>query len=200
MALRILLVTTLVILATAGIYLLVGDSDGEPPGEGMISDTLVTAPDFELERLGGRAFRLSEERGKVVVLNIWATWCPPCREEIPDLITIQDEMREQVVVVGVSIDTGDPADVEAFSEEFGINYPVVIDDGTVTEKYGPILGIPTTFLIDGSGRLQLKASGMVTREQLRPVLDRLAADEVIDEAVPRFQRIRKKNRPATMER
>ena len=195
-----LVLTTLVILATAGIYLFVGDSDGEPIGEVLLSDSLVTAPNFELERLGGGTFRLSDQRGKVVVLNVWATWCPPCREEIPDLITIQDDMREQVVVVGVSIDTGDPADVQAFAEEFGINYPVVIDDGTITEKYGPILGIPTTFLIDGSGHLQLKASGMVTREQLRPVLERLVAGEVIDEAVPRFQRIRKTNRPATMER
>lgn len=190
-----LVLTTVVILATTGIYLFVGDSDGEPIGEALLSDSLVTAPNFELERVRGGTFRLSDQRGKVVVLNIWATWCPPCREEIPDLIAIQDEMREQVVVAGVSIDTGDPADVQAFAEEFGINYPVVID----TEKYGPILGIPTTFLIDASGRLQLKASGMVTNEQLRPVLERLAAGEVINEAVPRFQRIRRRNRPPSME-
>ncbi len=188
---RMAAVLAALLVAAAGIYLLADGPAGRTLTNRSLQDSLVVAPDFELERLNGETFRLSEHRGKVVVLNIWATWCTPCREEVPDLVSIQKEMRDAVVVVGVSIDTGDADEVRSFAEEFGINYPVVIDDGTVTERYGPILGIPTTFLIDGSGYLQLKASGMITSEQLRPVLERLIAGEVIDEPVPRFQRIRK---------
>lgn len=179
------------LVVAAGIYMLVDDSGGEVMSGRSLEDSLAVAPEFELERLDGRVFRLAEQRGKVVVLNIWATWCAPCREEIPDLVSIQEEMREDVVVIGVSIDEGDPGAVRSFADEFGINYPVVIDDGTVTDSYGPMAGIPTTFLIDRSGRMQLRASGMLTREQLAPVLKRLSAGEVIGEAVPRFQRIRK---------
>lgn len=189
MTARITAIALALLIAAGGIYLLA--VDGEPPASRLLDDSLAVAPDFELERLDGGSFRLSEQRGQVVVLNIWATWCTPCREEVPDLVSIQEVMREDVVVVGVSVDEGDPAAVRSFAEAFDVNYPMVIDDGSVTDSYGPIGGIPTTYLVDRSGRLQLKASGMLTIDQLTPVLERLIAGEVIDEAVPPFQRIRK---------
>lgn len=147
------------------------------------------APDFALEQLDGRTFRLSDQRGKVVAVNFWATWCTPCREEIPDFTGLQEEMKEDVLFVGVSLDKGGPEAVRSFAEEFDINYPIVIDDGTAVEKYGPIGGIPSTFLIDRDGRVRLQAMGLLTEENLRPVLQTLVQDEALEEVHPPFRHV-----------
>ena len=146
------------------------------------------APDFALERLSGETFHLSDHRGKVVAINVWATWCPPCREEIPDLIEVQKQMRGEVLFVGVSIDKGGPEKVRAFAEEFGINYPVVIDDGTVVRKYGPMPGIPTTIFVGPRGKVRTRAIGLLTEENVRPVLKALAEGEELKNLEPPFQR------------
>ena len=148
------------------------------------------APDFALERLNGEMFRLSDHRGKVVAINFWATWCPPCREEIPDLIDVQKKMKGEVLFVGVALDKGSPEKVRAFAEEFGINYPIIIDDGRVVEKYGPILGIPTTFFVSPNGHVPVKAVGLLTRENLRPVLKALIEGGELEHLKPPFRRIR----------
>ena len=149
------------------------------------------APDFSLQQLGGETFRLSDHRGKVVAINFWATWCPPCREEIPDLVALQNEMQGEVLFVGVSLDKGDPETVRAFADEFGINYPLVIDDGSVLEKYGPIPGLPTTFFVGPGGRLRVQALGLLTEENLRPMLQALAEGEEPENLEPPFRRVRR---------
>lgn len=166
-----------------------GDATTPQPGAADVSDEEQEAPDFALEQLNGEAFRLSDHRGEIVAINFWATWCPPCREEIPDFIELQEEMEEDVLFVGVSLDEGGPEEVRAFAEEFGINYPIVIDDGTVVEKYGPIAGIPTTFLVDQGGYVRLQAMGQLTEEKLRPVLQALAEGEELDEVGPPFRNV-----------
>ena len=134
---------------------------------------LKDAPDFTLTRMNGESFTLSNHFGKVIVLNIWATWCPPCREEIPDFIELQNEMKEDVLFVGVSIDQEGWEKVRPFAKEFNINYPIVVDDGIVNRKYGPFRGIPTTFLINKAGKVEFVAPGMVTKQMLQPALDKL---------------------------
>lgn len=146
-------------------------------------------PDFALKQLNGETFRLSDHRGNVVAINFWATWCPPCREEIPDLIELQEEMNEEVLFVGVSLDEGGPEKVRTFAEEFGINYPIVIDDGTVAQKYGPIRGIPTTFLVDREGRVRVRSIGLLTKENLRPVLRALVRGEELGKVRPPFRHV-----------
>lgn len=135
------------------------------------------APDFALTTLSGEPFRLSEQRGRVVVLNFWATWCPPCRYEIPDFVALQEAFgSEDVLFVGVSLDEGAPEGVARFAREMGVNYPIAIDDGAANAAYGPILSLPTTFLIDREGEIQGYAPGMVTRDLLEPAIETLVAE------------------------
>ena len=135
------------------------------------------APDFALRTLSGDTFRLSDQRGRVVVLNFWATWCPPCRVEIPDFIALQDAFgTDDVVFVGVSLDEGGRERVARFADQMGINYPIAIDDGSADAAYGPISSLPATFLIDRAGEVRSYVPGMATREMLEPVLAALVAE------------------------
>lgn len=147
------------------------------PGETAANgQKLKDAPDFTLNNMDGEAFTLSEHEGKVVVLNIWATWCPPCRKEIPDFIEIQKKMRDDgVLFVGVSVDKEGWQVVRPFAKEYGINYPLLVDDGTIRQKYGPFRGIPTTFIINKKGKVEYVAPGMINREILQPALEELAS-------------------------
>lgn len=112
------------------------------------------APDFALPDLDGRTHTLAEYRGKVVFLNIWATWCPPCREEMPSMNRLHERYaREGLVVLAVSEDEGPQADVEAFARGLGLRFPILLDpDGVLPPRYG-VTGYPETFLIDRSGRI-----------------------------------------------
>lgn len=103
-----------------------------------------------------RVFRLSDQRGRVVVLNFFATWCPPCRDEIPDLVRISDELGDRLVLVGISVDQN-PADVlPDFINDLRINYPVIpwnaLEDYDAVYDYYPHGSIPTTYVIDAEGR------------------------------------------------
>ncbi len=117
------------------------------------------APDFTLKDLSGKNVSLSDYKGKVIVLDFWATWCGPCRMEIPSFIELQNTYKDDIVIVGVSLDQGGPAAVEPFAEKNGINYPILYGNGNVTNAYGGIRGIPTTFIIDQNFKIQRKYVG-----------------------------------------
>jgi len=136
---------------------------------------LKNAPDFTLTDRKGNKFTLSDHKGQVVVLNFWATWCPPCRHEIPDFIKIQKQLRDKgVLFVGVSVDRNGWKVVRPFAKKFGINYPIVVDNGSVTQKYGPFRGIPTTFIINKKGKIRYAVTGMINGKALKPVLKKMA--------------------------
>lgn len=142
----------------------------------------VPAPDLRLQTLDGRHLSLhpdaasltktgAESSPSVVLVNFWATWCPPCRREIPDLIELQQSYGDEGLrVIGISLDRGDPEAVRRFAGETGINYPVVIDDGTAAEAFGGVPALPTTYLIGPDGRIRGRVPGLVTRETLTPAL------------------------------
>lgn len=137
----------------------------------LTADDPIPAPDFELPTGSGEPFRLSDHRGEVVVLNLWATWCPPCRHEIPDFIGLQDEYRDDgLTVVGVSLDEDGWDAVRPFAEEMGISYAIAVDDGTVDGLYGPTVSLPTTFVIDRDGNVAHYIPGMILRDDLEPLL------------------------------
>ena len=106
------------------------------------------APDFTLSDMQGNEVSLSDFKGNVVIINFWATWCGPCRFEIPDLIDLQEKYNGDLVVLGVSLDYDGPSVVPQFAEKLGISYPVLYGNGQVAHRYGGVTGIPTTFIID----------------------------------------------------
>lgn len=134
-----------------------------------------TAPDFSLKTMAGDTFTLSEHKGQVVVLNIWATWCGPCRKEIPDFIDLQKELGDKdVLFVGISVDKKGWSKVRPYAQKMEINYPIMIDNGTVSKKYGPIRAIPTSFIINKKGKVEYVAPGMLNKKKLKPILVKLA--------------------------
>jgi peroxiredoxin len=132
------------------------------------------ARNFEVTLINGENFKLSEHEGKVVLLNIWATWCAPCREEVPDFVELYDRYRDQgLEIIGVSIDKQGESVVIPFMEKYEVNYPIVIDRGTIMDKYGPTMGIPTTYIIGREGNLEYFAVGALTNKELEPRLQEL---------------------------
>lgn len=132
------------------------------------------AQDFETTLLNGEQFQLSDQRGKVVLLNIWATWCPPCEEETPALNEVYEKYSDQgVEFLGISIDEQGESVVKPFVEKYDISYPITIDDGSIMEKYGPTMGVPTTYIIDQKGNLRYFATGAITKAELEPRLKKL---------------------------
>lgn len=117
------------------------------------------APDFSLPQLDGQNLRLSAYRGKVVLLDFWATWCAPCREQTAHFVELQDKYRDQgLQIIGVAMDDS-PDPVPEFYQKFRMNYPVVMGNAQAGELYGGVLGLPIAFLIGRDGRIYAKHIG-----------------------------------------
>lgn len=117
------------------------------------------APEFSLPELHGGQLRLSSYRGKVVLLDFWATWCTPCREETPQFVDLQNKYGNRgFQVIGVSMDDG-PEPVRDFYKQFRMNYPVAMGNAQIGELYGGVLGLPIAFLIGRDGRIYAKHIG-----------------------------------------
>lgn len=118
------------------------------------------APAFTLQDLNGKSVSLADLRGKVVILDFWATWCPPCVKEIPHFVELHEQYKDKgVEIVGISLDQAGPSVVKAFVQKFQIKYPIMMTDGKVDKAFGGITSIPTTFLIDSAGNISKKYVG-----------------------------------------
>jgi thiol-disulfide isomerase/thioredoxin len=132
------------------------------------------APDFTLTNIAGEDVSLSDYRGKVVIVDFWATWCPPCRRGIPDLILIQNEYKNKVVVIGISLDQANTkAGVPEFAKRMGINYPIVYFNDKVINDFGGVAAIPTTFIIDQKGNIVKKMVGLYPKSEYEKELKNL---------------------------
>jgi thiol-disulfide isomerase/thioredoxin len=118
------------------------------------------APPFELHDLSGGVLTPAALKGKVVLLNFWATWCGPCREEIPEMIALQAQYKDSLQVIGISEDEDPPDKVEKFAKKMGMNYPVAMATPELERGYGVIAALPTTFVIDPQGRVMQKHEGV----------------------------------------
>jgi thiol-disulfide isomerase/thioredoxin len=118
------------------------------------------APEFKLDALDGKPLSLAVARGKVVLLNFWATWCGPCRAEIPDLIALQQKYKDQLQIIGLTVDDDDAATIKQVAAEEHINYPVAMASPEVRLQYGGIAALPTSFMVDAQGRVVQKHEGL----------------------------------------
>ncbi len=115
------------------------------------------APDFTLKDVNGNEISLQDYKGKVILLNFWATWCPPCRRELPDIVRLREELKDKdFEVIGIIVEKKDArveANVQGISSHFGMKYPLLWYNAQVVREYGPINSIPQTYIIDKQGRI-----------------------------------------------
>ncbi len=129
------------------------------------SSALEKAPDFTLKDLDGNPFSLKDTAGKVVILDFFATWCPPCQAEIPHFQAMYEAFKDDgLVIVGVSLDQAEPKAIKSFAAKYGVTYPMIMGDQEVIASYGGIRSIPTTFILDRKGRIVSKAIGFRPKE------------------------------------
>jgi thiol-disulfide isomerase/thioredoxin len=177
---RLLVLLALAILASCS---KAGGPVGDPlagqptPGSGItltLASAPVELPSFSLADLEGRPIDQSAWRGKVVVLNFWATWCGPCRREIPDLMALQERYRDYVMVVGLSVDDGPVAEVRDYVAAERINYPVAIADQELQAKFGGIRNVPSTFIVTRDGKVIQRHVGLLRAEYVEQEVRSLA--------------------------
>ena len=128
--------------------------------------------DFTLPDVAGKSVSLSDFRGKWVIVNYWATWCPPCLDEIPDLVSLYEDNRDSVVVLGVNYEEVNEGYLKEFVDSHLISYPVVRSEPVPVTPLGPVLGLPTTYIISPQGERVARQEGPVTRKAIEAYLER----------------------------
>jgi thiol-disulfide isomerase/thioredoxin len=168
----------LLLFGGLGVYVVVSEMAGSRPACGPIglpslipsasaADTPAAskAPAWELKDADGKPVKSSDFERKVVILDFWATWCPPCKAEIPGFVDLQKKYGDKgLVVIGVSLDEQGHEVVKPFVKQFEVNYPIVMGDAKIVQDFGGIAAIPTTFVIDRSGNILARHVGYVPKE------------------------------------
>lgn len=170
-----------------GLLWAASDLSTQPPPDEDVSSTIpgdelddtkvvgkVAPLNYTLKDMNGADVRLSSFKGKVILLNFWATWCHPCKEEIPDLVALQTQYKDDIVVLGFSIDDK-PEELQEYAAKYQMNYPVLVGAGheNIQEAYGPMWGVPVTIIIGRDGKIAKKQSGIRTHEQFDREIKRL---------------------------
>lgn len=125
------------------------------------------APDFSLKDFNGTELSLADFEGKVLFMNFWATWCPPCRAEIPDFVEAYDKYKDMgLAILGISLDQISEKRVSEFAEKLQVNYPMAMATQQLFKDYPAPGAIPTTLVIDGMGKIRYKKVGLMTKQEL----------------------------------
>ncbi len=145
---------------------------------------LKPAPDLVLAKVDGSGtLSLAEHKGKVVLVDLWATWCAPCIKELPHLQALSEKFVEDFLMLGVVLESGDPEEIQAFIAEKEIRYPQVLGEEGTKDSFGPFLGYPTKYLIDRDGRVVKRYFGMVG-EELAADVETLIRTGSLEEPTP----------------
>ena len=148
-------------------------------------DTPAEVPDLTMETLEGETISMAAQRGKVVLVNFWATWCGPCREEIPFLVRLAERYPDHLTVIGVSEDQGSPDTVAAFAGQYGVNYPIVMSTPEIKRAFPGVFALPTSFVVDPEGRMVESHVGLISPvilEQETRYLTSLTHDATVETA------------------
>ncbi|MBV8052207.1 MAG: TlpA family protein disulfide reductase [Acidobacteriaceae bacterium] len=138
------------------------------------------APDFTLQSLDDKTVHLSDYRGKAVLLNFWATWCAPCKIEMPWFVELQKQYGpEGFQIVGVAMDDASPKEIASFAKEMGVNYPVLIGKEVVGDAYGGVQFLPESFYIDRNGKVLDKAFGLKGRGEIEDNIKKIIASAAV---------------------
>lgn len=150
--------------------------EDEQDGGACMANAKPANLDFKIKNLDGEEVELSSFKGKVLLLNFWATWCGPCKAEIPGFVELQEKYRDQLTIIGYSVDDDAPK-ARAFAEQYKINYPILLGEGRedVQDAYGPIYGIPASFLISKDGRVCKKHMGIAPKAVFEKEIQALIA-------------------------
>jgi len=130
----------------------------------------VQAADFRVTDTNGKTHTLAGYKGKWVLVNYWATWCPPCLEEIPDLIALHENKKNNLVVIGVAMDYRNAKQVTDFADGLLVDYPIVLGNPQVVSQIGPAQGLPTTYLYNPEGKMVAQQVGLITRAAVESYL------------------------------
>ncbi len=129
----------------------------------LFSLASLQAQAFTLVDSKGKTHSLSQYKGKWVLVNFWATWCPPCLEEIPDLVALHENKKNKLVVLGVAMDYQDPKQVLQYADQMMVSYPIILGDHKMATQIGAIPGLPTTYLYNPEGKVVAYNVGALTR-------------------------------------
>lgn len=161
---KVLAISLLVFLVGYAIFQAINPTDTKVGiTEGNVS------PDFELMTIDGEKMSLSSLEGKKVILNFWATWCPPCRKEMPDMQKIHDDYEGEVVVAAVNLTSSEKNidSVKRFVDELGLSFPVLLDEDGKINKQFEVLSYPTSYIVNEKGVITTKFVGAMTYEQMQ---------------------------------
>ncbi|PLS14699.1 alkyl hydroperoxide reductase [Bacillus sp. M6-12] len=165
------------IIASVVLFLLISVAIVQAMEKNKVNDNLpglkigVKAPDLQLSDLDGNTVKLSALKGKKVMLNFWATWCPPCKEEMPAMQKFYKQTNSDEVILSVNIDPEN--DVKGFAQKTGITFPIVLDQGGKVQKSYQVISIPTTYFIDSKGIIREKFIGAMTKEEMESKMGNL---------------------------
>jgi len=143
----------------------------------LLGSAYNSAEGFQVTDTDGKAHALTGYKGKWVLVNYWATWCPPCLEEIPDLIDLHENKKNNLVVIGVAIDYRSTKQVTDFAESLLVNYPIVLGTSRVVNQIGPVQGLPTTYLYNPDGKMVAQQVGPITREAVQKYIASQSASQ-----------------------
>jgi len=177
------------VVAIAGMLYFATHMSRTPGAHKPLAGPATVAPDFTLESLDGKSMKLSDLRGKAVLLNFWATWCGPCKIEMPWFVELQRQYADQgFQIVGVAMDDSSKEDIAKFAKDMGVNYPVLIGKEAVGDAYGGVPALPETFFIGRDGKIIDRIIGLKGRaeieDSIRKAIDTKAASAQASGSAP----------------